>query len=46
MIMEKIKRFVNFSTSEVFGINAFRVDEKSSAKPPARRRGPLDLFGE
>jgi len=30
MIKEKIKRFVNFSTSEVFGINAFRVDEKSS----------------
>lgn len=30
MIMEKIKRFVNFSTSEVFGINAFRVNEKSS----------------
>lgn len=30
MLMEKIKRFVNFSTSEVFGINAFRVDEKSS----------------
>ncbi len=30
MIMGKIRRFVNFSTSEVFGINAFRVDEKSS----------------
>jgi dTDP-glucose 4,6-dehydratase len=30
MIMEKIGRFVNFSTSEVFGINAFRADEKSS----------------
>jgi dTDP-glucose 4,6-dehydratase len=30
MIVEKIRRFVNFSTSEVFGINAFRVDEKSS----------------
>jgi len=29
-IIEKIRRFVNFSTSEVFGINAFRVDEKSS----------------
>jgi dTDP-glucose 4,6-dehydratase len=29
-IMEKVRRFVNFSTSEVFGINAFRVDEKSS----------------
>jgi UDP-glucuronate decarboxylase len=25
----KIRRFINFSTSEVFGINAFRVDEKS-----------------
>ncbi len=30
MILEKIGRFVNFSTSEVFGINAFRADEKSS----------------
>ena len=29
-MMEKVRRFVNFSTSEVFGINAFRVDEKSS----------------
>jgi len=25
----KIERFVNFSTSEVFGIHAFRVDEKA-----------------
>jgi len=30
IIIEKISCFVNFSTSEVFGINAFRVDEKSS----------------
>jgi len=30
MIIDKIMCFVNFSTSEVFGINAFRVDEKSS----------------
>ena len=30
MMIEKIKCFVDFSTSEVFGINAFRVDEKSS----------------
>ena len=29
-LLEKVERFVNFSTSEVFGINAFRVDEKSS----------------
>ena len=29
-LMEKVSRFVNFSTSEVFGINAFRVDEKTS----------------
>lgn len=28
--ISKIERFINFSTSEVFGINAFRVDEKSS----------------
>ncbi len=26
----RIKRFINFSTSEVFGINAFRVDEQAS----------------
>lgn len=26
----RIERFVNFSTSEVFGVNAFRVNEKSS----------------
>ncbi len=30
MVVGKIRRFVNFSTSEVFGINAFRVDERSS----------------
>lgn len=30
MILEKIKCFLNFSTSEVFGINAFRVNESSS----------------
>jgi len=29
-IIDKIERFVNFSTSEVFGINAFRVDEETS----------------
>lgn len=29
-IQNNIERFVHFSTSEVFGINAFRVDEKSS----------------
>jgi UDP-glucuronate decarboxylase len=29
-MIEKLKCFVNFSTSEVFGINAFRVNEKSS----------------
>lgn len=29
-LMNKVRIFVNFSTSEVFGINAFRVDEKSS----------------
>ncbi len=28
-LTEKIERFVNFSTSEVFGISAFRVDEKT-----------------
>jgi len=28
--VEQIERFIDFSTSEVFGINAFRVDEKSS----------------
>jgi UDP-glucuronate decarboxylase len=28
-LFEKVERFINFSTSEVFGINAFRVDEKS-----------------
>ena len=28
-ILTKLERFVNFSTSEVFGINAFRVDEKT-----------------
>lgn len=30
-LLEKIDRFVNFSTSEVFGIYAFRVDEKTSS---------------
>ncbi len=30
MMIERIGCFINFSTSEVFGINAFRVDEKSS----------------
>jgi len=29
-LLRKLDRFVNFSTSEVFGINAFRVDEKAS----------------
>lgn len=29
-IAKRIERFINFSTSEVFGINAFRVDEKDS----------------
>lgn len=28
-IITKLDRFINFSTSEVFGINAFRVDEKT-----------------
>jgi len=28
-LINKIERFIGFSTSEVFGINAFRVDEKS-----------------
>lgn len=30
-LLDKIERFINFSTSEVFGINAFRVDEKAPA---------------
>lgn len=30
MLMKKLDRFINFSTSEVFGINAFRANEKSS----------------
>lgn len=30
-LLDKVERFVNFSTSEVFGINAFRVDEKAPA---------------
>ncbi|HOK79242.1 MAG TPA: GDP-mannose 4,6-dehydratase [bacterium] len=29
-ILDRIERFVNFSTSEVFGINAFRVEEDAS----------------
>jgi len=29
-LLDKIERFVYFSTSEVFGINAFRVDENTS----------------
>jgi len=29
-LIEKLKGFINLSTSEVFGINAFRSDEKSS----------------
>jgi len=29
-LLDKIERFIGFSTSEVFGINAFRVGEKSS----------------
>jgi len=28
-LLDKVERFINFSTSEVFGINAFRVNEKS-----------------
>lgn len=30
-LLEKLERFINFSTSEVFGINAFKVDEKTPA---------------
>jgi dTDP-glucose 4,6-dehydratase len=30
MMIDKVKCFVNFSTSEVFGINTFRADEGSS----------------
>jgi len=29
-LLDKLERFIGFSTSEVFGINAFRVDEKCS----------------
>lgn len=29
-LIKNLDRFISFSTSEVFGINAFRVDEKSS----------------
>jgi len=29
-LLDKVERFINFSTSEVFGITAFRVDEKAS----------------
>ncbi|MCM8825087.1 MAG: GDP-mannose 4,6-dehydratase [Candidatus Omnitrophica bacterium] len=29
-LLSRIEKFVNFSTSEVFGINAFRVEEKST----------------
>jgi len=29
-LLDKLERFVDFSTSEVFGINAFRVNEKAS----------------
>jgi dTDP-glucose 4,6-dehydratase len=29
-LLPNLERLINFSTSEVFGINAFRVDEKSS----------------
>ena len=29
-LLPRLERLINFSTSEVFGINAFRVDEKSS----------------
>lgn len=29
-IIDRVEKFINFSTSEVFGINAFRVEEKSS----------------
>lgn len=29
-IINRLERFINFSTSEVFGINAFRVNELSS----------------
>lgn len=28
-LIDKVETFINFSTSEVFGINAFRVDEKT-----------------
>jgi len=29
-LLEKVERFINFSTSEVFGVNTFRANEKSS----------------
>lgn len=29
-LIDRVEKFIDFSTSEVFGINAFRVDEKSS----------------
>ncbi|MCM8816209.1 MAG: GDP-mannose 4,6-dehydratase [Candidatus Omnitrophica bacterium] len=29
-LTERIEKFINFSTSEVFGINAFRVEETTS----------------
>jgi len=28
-LLDKVERFINFSTSEVFGITAFRVDERA-----------------
>jgi UDP-glucuronate decarboxylase len=28
-LLDKVERFINFSTSEVFGIHAFRADEKT-----------------
>jgi dTDP-glucose 4,6-dehydratase len=30
-LVERLERFINFSTSEVFGINAFRVDEMTAS---------------
>ncbi|MFN4219614.1 MAG: NAD-dependent epimerase/dehydratase family protein [bacterium] len=43
-LLERIDRFINFSTSEVFGINAFRVNEKSSTNLQHCWRSSLDLF--
>ena len=41
--MDTLERFVDFSTSEVFGTHAFNVSEGQVSTIGSRRRGALDV---